>query len=34
MLKRSFAEFRAQKNLPEKEKLLLQMLSQTTKPIE
>ncbi|XP_025811051.1 DExH-box ATP-dependent RNA helicase DExH11 isoform X3 [Panicum hallii] len=34
MLKRSFAEFHAQKNLPEKEKLLLQMLRQPTKTIE
>ncbi|PKA51999.1 DEAD-box ATP-dependent RNA helicase ISE2, chloroplastic [Apostasia shenzhenica] len=34
MLKRSFAEFHAQKNLPEKEKLLLLKLSQTTKTIE
>jgi len=34
MLKRSFAEFHAQKNLPEKEKLLLQMLRQPTRTIE
>ncbi|KAF8776364.1 hypothetical protein HU200_003596 [Digitaria exilis] len=34
MLKRSFAEFHAQKNLPETEKLLLQMLRQPTKTIE
>ncbi|XP_010928932.1 DExH-box ATP-dependent RNA helicase DExH11 isoform X2 [Elaeis guineensis] len=34
MLKRSFAEFHAQKNLPEKERLLLQKLRQTTKSIE
>uniref|UniRef100_A0A0A9D988 Helicase, putative n=1 Tax=Arundo donax TaxID=35708 RepID=A0A0A9D988_ARUDO len=34
MLKRSFAEFHAQKNLPEKEKLLMQMLCQPTKTIE
>uniref|UniRef100_A0A0Q3VSR9 Exosome RNA helicase MTR4-like stalk domain-containing protein n=1 Tax=Setaria italica TaxID=4555 RepID=A0A0Q3VSR9_SETIT len=34
MLKRSFAEFHAQKNLPEKEKLLLQMLRQPTKTID
>ncbi|KAG8069798.1 hypothetical protein GUJ93_ZPchr0006g44661 [Zizania palustris] len=34
MLKRSFAEFHAQKNLPEKEKLLLQMLCQPTKTID
>ncbi|KAE8807411.1 Helicase SKI2W [Hordeum vulgare] len=34
MLKRSFAEFHAQKDLPEKEKLLLQMLRQPTKTIE
>ncbi|WOL15539.1 DExH-box ATP-dependent RNA helicase DExH11 [Canna indica] len=34
MLKRSFAEFHAQKNLPEKERLLLQKLRQTTKKIE
>ncbi|XP_042452594.1 DExH-box ATP-dependent RNA helicase DExH11-like isoform X1 [Zingiber officinale] len=34
MLKRSFAEFHAQKNLPEKERLLLQKLRQSTKKIE
>ncbi|KAM3228479.1 hypothetical protein ACQJBY_059873 [Aegilops geniculata] len=34
MLKRSFAEFHAQKDLPQKEKLLLQMLRQPTKTIE
>ncbi|CAA6656755.1 unnamed protein product [Spirodela intermedia] len=34
MLKRSFAEFHAQKNLPEKEKLLLLKLSQPTEAIE
>ncbi|KAJ0987857.1 hypothetical protein J5N97_006213 [Dioscorea zingiberensis] len=34
MLKRSFAEFHAQKNLPEKEKLLMLKLAQTTKSIE
>ncbi|XP_072985738.1 DExH-box ATP-dependent RNA helicase DExH11 isoform X1 [Typha latifolia] len=34
MLKRSFAEFHAQKNLPEKERLLLQKLRQPTKTIE
>lgn len=34
MLKRSFAEFHAQKNLPEKKKLLLLKLSETTKLIE
>ncbi|XP_074585341.1 DExH-box ATP-dependent RNA helicase DExH11-like isoform X2 [Curcuma longa] len=34
MLKRSFAEFHAQKNLPEKEQLLLQKLRQSTKKIE
>lgn len=34
MLKRSFAEFHAQKNLPETEKLLLQKLRQTAKTIE
>ncbi|XP_020086203.1 DExH-box ATP-dependent RNA helicase DExH11 isoform X3 [Ananas comosus] len=34
MLKRSFAEFHAQKNLPEKERLLLQKLRQPTKIIE
>lgn len=34
MLKRSFAEFHAQKNLPEKEKLLVQMLRQPTKTID
>lgn len=34
MLKRSFAEFHAQKKLPEKEELLLQMLRQPTKTIE
>lgn len=34
MLKRSFAEFHAQKNLPEKKKLLLLKLSETTKTIE
>lgn len=34
MLKRSFAEFHAQKNLPEKERLLLQKLRETTKIIE
>lgn len=34
MLKRSFAEFHAQKNLPEKEKLLLLKLAQPTKSIE
>ncbi|XP_078446524.1 RNA helicase, ATP-dependent, SK12/DOB1 protein [Wolffia australiana] len=33
MLKRSFAEFHAQKNLPEKEKLLLLKLAQPTEPI-
>lgn len=34
MLKRSFAEFHAQKNLPEKEKLLLLKLSQPAEAIE
>ncbi|KAK8952045.1 hypothetical protein KSP39_PZI004339 [Platanthera zijinensis] len=34
MLKRSFAEFHAQKNLPEKERLLVLKLKQTTKTIE
>ncbi|XP_042402633.1 DExH-box ATP-dependent RNA helicase DExH11-like isoform X2 [Zingiber officinale] len=34
MLKRSFAEFHAQKNLPEKERLLLQKLRQSTKKID
>lgn len=34
MLKRSFAEFHAQKNLPEKEKLLMLKLAQSTKSIE
>lgn len=34
MLKRSFAEFHEQKNLPAKEKLLMLKLSQTTKAIE
>ncbi|CAN6471442.1 unnamed protein product [Victoria cruziana] len=34
MLKRSFAEFHAQKKLPEKQKLLLLKLSQDQKPID
>ncbi|KAL4188447.1 hypothetical protein AMTRI_Chr08g160190 [Amborella trichopoda] len=34
MLKRSFAEFHAQKTLPEKQRLLLQKLAQPTKDIE
>lgn len=34
MLKRSFAEFHSQKNLPEKEKLLMLKLAQSTKSVE
>ncbi|KAI9196543.1 hypothetical protein LWI28_024817 [Acer negundo] len=34
MLKRSFAEFHAQKNLPEQQKLLMRKLAQPTKTIE
>ncbi|KAJ3676350.1 hypothetical protein LUZ60_003762 [Juncus effusus] len=34
MLKRSFAEFHAQKNLPEKERELLQKLQKTLQPIQ
>lgn len=34
MLKRSFAEFHAQKELPEMQQLLKRMLNQPTKSIE
>ena len=34
MLKRSFAEFHAQKKLPEKQQLLMRKLAQPTKTIE
>lgn len=34
MLKRSFAEFHAQKKLPEKQQLLMRKLAQPTKSIE
>lgn len=34
MLKRSFAEFHAQKKLPEKQQLLMLKLAQPTKTIE
>ena len=34
MLKRSFAEFHAQKKLPEKQQLLMRKLAQQTKTIE
>ncbi|KAM1226769.1 hypothetical protein ACFX13_006192 [Malus domestica] len=34
MLKRSFAEFHAQKKLPEQQQLLMRKLAQATKPIE
>lgn len=34
MLKRSFAEFHAQKKLPEKQQLLMRKLAQPTKNIE